>query len=108
MEIYIEAQRITLSTGIPHEVDHIIPLRGRLVSGLHVHENLRIIPRTENRKKGNRFESDWWAILGSNQWLPPCEGGTLPLSYAPDCTENYTDCLGSVARHRKTLPCEGG
>ena len=22
----------------------------------------------------------WWAILGSNQWLPPCEGGTLPLS----------------------------
>jgi len=22
----------------------------------------------------------WWAVLGSNQWLPPCEGGTLPLS----------------------------
>jgi hypothetical protein len=25
----------------------------------------------------------WWAQQDSNLRLPPCEGGTLPLSYAP-------------------------
>jgi len=42
--------------GFPWEVDHIIPLQGKLVSGLHVPENLRVIPRKDNRQKHNRFE----------------------------------------------------
>lgn len=37
-------------------VDHIIPLRGRRVSGLHVPTNLRVIPRAENQRKTNKFE----------------------------------------------------
>lgn len=53
--IYLEAARISSETGIPHEVDHIIPIKHKLVCGLHVPENLRIIPATENRSKGNRF-----------------------------------------------------
>ncbi len=52
--IYAEAQRLTLETGIPHEVDHILPLQGRAVSGLHVPSNLRIVTRTANRSKGNK------------------------------------------------------
>ena len=52
--LYDEAQDISLKTGIRHEVDHIIPLRGRNVSGLHIFENLQIIPMIANRKKGNR------------------------------------------------------
>lgn len=40
-------------------VDHIIPLRGAMVSGLHVASNLRIVPRELNSKKGNKFES-WY------------------------------------------------
>lgn len=37
-------------------VDHIIPLKGTNVSGLHVAENLQYLTREENARKGNRFE----------------------------------------------------
>lgn len=37
------------------EVDHVVPLNGKEVSGLHVVGNLQVITRTENRAKGNRF-----------------------------------------------------
>ena len=39
-----------------YHVDHIIPLKGTLVSGLHVHSNLRVIPARENERKNNKFE----------------------------------------------------
>lgn len=38
-----------------HEVDHIIPLNGKNVSGLHIVENLKYIPKVENRLKSNKF-----------------------------------------------------
>jgi len=37
------------------QVDHVIPLRGRRASGLHVLENLQYLPDAENIAKGNRF-----------------------------------------------------
>lgn len=42
--------------GFSWEVDHVIPLQGKLVSGLHTPYNLQVIPRTENRSKNNRCE----------------------------------------------------
>ena len=42
--------------GFPWHVDHIIPLQGELVSGLHVPNNLQVIPWLDNVRKTNRFE----------------------------------------------------
>lgn len=67
--IYAEAARLTKETGIPHHVDHIVPLQGpvatwgpfkgmRIVFGLHCEANLRVIPARENVVKGNRYWPD--------------------------------------------------
>lgn len=53
--VYAEAAR-RRAQGEDVHVDHEIPLRGRYVSGLHVHWNLRIIPKTVNLRKYNKFE----------------------------------------------------
>jgi hypothetical protein len=54
--LHEEAQRLTRETGTAHHVDHELPLQGRLVSGLHVHTNMRVITAAENIRKKNRFE----------------------------------------------------
>lgn len=52
---YANAVYLSEITGHKHHVDHIIPLRGKLVCGLHVENNLRAIPHFLNTRKGNNF-----------------------------------------------------
>ena len=41
--------------GFPWHVDHVIPLNGKNVSGLHTPYNLQVIPGVENLRKGNKM-----------------------------------------------------
>ena len=52
--LYKECEEISIDTGIKHHVDHIIPLQGKLVKGLHVPWNLQILTANENISKNNR------------------------------------------------------
>lgn len=56
--LYREAERLTRETGVKYEVDHIYPLRGETVSGLHCEANLRVVTRSVNRSKSNRHPDE--------------------------------------------------
>ncbi len=64
LAIYRQAEFMTRTTGRLHVVDHIIPLQGRTVSGLHVETNLRVVEHHENARKHNAWESPGWQRLG--------------------------------------------
>lgn len=53
--MYNIAAWLTEVTGIHYHVDHVFPLNGKLVSGLHIPSNLQIITEQENSYKHNNF-----------------------------------------------------
>jgi hypothetical protein len=54
-EAYDLAQKRTQMTGKDWHVDHIVPLQGKNVSGLHVSSNIQVILGVENCRKHARF-----------------------------------------------------
>lgn len=63
---YEAAEFLMMVTGDWYEVDHIVPLRGaigrkQVVCGLHVSDNLQVLPMSKNRQKSNVF---WPAMPG--------------------------------------------
>ena len=47
-------KRRNLITGFDWHVDHIIPLKGKTMCGLHIWSNLQVIPKILNLRKGNK------------------------------------------------------
>lgn len=59
-DIYRKCEEITRDTGEAHNVDHLYPLQGTTVCGLHVPWNLVVIPHKENMSKGNKHPEDFY------------------------------------------------
>lgn len=54
-EVYKQAASLQKDTGKKFHVDHIVPIKNKIVCGLHVEWNLQILPARENIVKGNKF-----------------------------------------------------
>lgn len=56
LELTKQAKELYEQTGVEYHIDHIIPLKGRKISGLHVWNNLQLLPASANISKGNKFK----------------------------------------------------
>jgi hypothetical protein len=79
-ELYSMADQLARDIASEYEVDHMYPLLGKLVCGLHVAGNLQLIPRTLNAQKRNKF-----VLTEPHEWMLYMTG--RPLREPDWCAE---------------------
>src|SRR5690242_8278490 len=57
-----------------------LPITGTGARARFAYRNRRDRVGAAKEERRRRTASNWWAVLGSNQWPLPCEGSALPLS----------------------------
>ena len=67
--VYVEAKRLEKKTKVTIHTDHIVPLQGKNVCGLHVHYNLRNVAASDNLSKSNVLDESLLVDLYPNYWL---------------------------------------
>jgi hypothetical protein len=96
--VYSRAKEIEAITGVAQHVDHLFPLQGKTVSGLHVAENLRIVPATVNLTKHNTLPIDPEAW---EEWAPEPKRRGPARRTGPSYREMFPQSIVRRRRSRK-------